>query len=77
MKITKLFVLICVISLNTIIAQVDRVINPYFPPLGNRYLGQKPPGLIPELFAPGIVSTEAYLETVVTFLPDMRELYFE
>lgn len=47
-----------------------------FPPLENRYLGQKPPGLIPELFAPGIVSTEEYLETVVTFLPDMKELSF-
>lgn len=47
-----------------------------FPALENRYFGQKPPGLIPELFAPGIVSTEEYLETVVTFLPDMKELSF-
>ena len=46
------------------------------PPLENRYLGQNPPGLIPELFAPSIVSTEEYLETVVTFLPDMKELSF-
>jgi len=40
------------------------------------YLGQKTPGLIPELFAPGIVSTEEFLETVVTFSPDMEELSF-
>ncbi|NQZ24299.1 MAG: hypothetical protein HRT53_19900 [Colwellia sp.] len=40
------------------------------------YLGQKPPGLIPKLFAPGIVSTKEYLETEVLFLPDMRELSF-
>ncbi|NQZ79426.1 MAG: PD40 domain-containing protein [Colwellia sp.] len=40
------------------------------------YLGQKLPGLIPELFAPGIVSTEEHQETVVTFLPDMTELSF-
>jgi len=40
------------------------------------YLGQKPPGLIPELFAPGIVSTEGHLETEVLFLPDMKELSF-
>ena len=47
-----------------------------FPALEDRYLGQKPPSLIPELFAPGLVSTEKYRETVVTFLPDMKELSF-
>ena len=40
------------------------------------YLGQDLPGLIPELFAPGIVSTQEHLETVVTFLPNMMELSF-
>jgi len=44
--------------------------------LNGPYLGQKTPGLVPELFAPEIVSTEEYLETVVTFLPDMTELSF-
>jgi len=47
-----------------------------FPVLEKRYFDQKAPGLTPELFAPGIVSTEEYLETVVTFLPDMREFSF-
>ena len=46
------------------------------PIIKDRYSGQKPPGLIPELFAPGIVSTEEHLETVVTFSPDMKELSF-
>ena len=46
------------------------------PTIEGPYLGQKPPGLTPELFAPDIVSTEGYLETVVTFLPDMKELQF-
>lgn len=40
------------------------------------YLGQKPPGLIPEPFAPGVISTDEYLETEVLFLPDMKELSF-
>lgn len=40
------------------------------------YLGQTPPGLIPEPFAPGIVATEKYLETEVLFLQDMTELSF-
>ena len=61
-------------SLNSALAEEDGIINPDFPPLENRYLSQKPPRLVPEIFAPGIVSTEAYLETVVTFLPDMKEL---
>jgi len=47
-----------------------------FPVLEDRYLGQKPPGLIPEFFAPGIVSTQEHLETEVLFLSDMKELSF-
>ncbi|MBQ4848460.1 PD40 domain-containing protein [Pseudoalteromonas sp. MMG013] len=39
------------------------------------YLGQKPPGLTPEVFAPGIVSTEHH-EWGAIFSPDMKEFYF-
>lgn len=39
------------------------------------YLGQKPPGLIPEVFAPGIVTTEHY-EYNGVFTPDLKEFYF-
>lgn len=76
MKITKLLILIILISLNSVFAQENIKNDPEFPVLGERYFSQKPPGLIPELFAPGIVSTEEYSETVVTFLPDMKELSF-
>ena len=38
-------------------------------------LGQKPPGLTPEPFAPGMVTTE-YYEYGCTFSPDMSEFYF-
>ena len=48
-----------------------------FPHLEDRYFNQKLPGLIPELFAPGIIATEKYKETVVTFLPDMTEFEFK
>jgi len=44
--------------------------------LENNYFGQKPPGLIPEVFAPGVVFTEEHLETEVLFSPDMKELSF-
>ncbi|WP_413665001.1 hypothetical protein ACG1BZ_07085 [Microbulbifer sp. CNSA002] len=39
------------------------------------YLGQQPPGLIPKLFAPGIISTEN-LEIEGVFAPGMNEFYF-
>jgi len=46
-----------------------------FPVLEGPYLGQKPPGLTPEVFAPGIVSTENH-EWGPVFTPDMKEFYF-
>ncbi|MFT5892824.1 MAG: hypothetical protein ACI9Y7_002938 [Dokdonia sp.] len=53
MKTTKLLILICVISFNTVFTQGNRVNDPNFSPLENRYFDQKPLSLIPELFAPG------------------------
>lgn len=38
------------------------------------YLGQKPPGLVPKVFAPGIVTTKRW-EYGAAFNPDMSELY--
>jgi len=46
-----------------------------FPVLEGPYLGQKPPGLTPEVFAPGIISTEHH-EWGPVFSPDMKEFYF-
>ncbi len=40
------------------------------------YLGQKPPGSRPEVFAPGIVSSAKALEFAITFTPDGKEIYF-
>lgn len=45
-----------------------------FPVPEGPYLGQKPPGLVPEAFAPGIVTTEHY-EYSGVFSPDMKEFY--
>ncbi|WP_375561557.1 hypothetical protein ACE193_03100 [Bernardetia sp. OM2101] len=39
------------------------------------YLGQKPPGLMPIPFAPGLVSTDLY-ESTSAFTPDMKAFYF-
>jgi len=47
-----------------------------FPKLSGPYLGQKPPGMTPEIFAPGIVS-RGYDERGVVFSPRQDELFFE
>lgn len=39
------------------------------------YLGQKPPGLLPELFAPDIIKTE-FRQAAGVFTPDLKEFYF-
>ena len=39
------------------------------------YLGQRPPGTTPQIFAPGLVSTAAH-EFSCSFTPDGREFYF-
>lgn len=46
-----------------------------FSKLAGPYLGQKPPGNIPELFAPGIISTEQF-EFGGAFSPDGTEYFF-
>jgi len=47
-----------------------------FPVLEGPYFGQKPPGLIPEIFAPGIISVSGRSEMGVSFSPDLDEMYF-
>jgi Tol biopolymer transport system component len=46
-----------------------------FPVLKGSYLGQKPPGDLPELFMPGIISN-CDLHSSVYFSPDGNEVYF-
>lgn len=65
---------------DTIMTQVSKIIIPAFVkeeglPLEGPYLGQEPPGLTAEVFAPGVVSTARY-ELFSAFTPDMKEFYF-
>tara|TARA_R110002073_G_scaffold128999_3_gene275113 strand:- start:74468 stop:75403 length:936 start_codon:yes stop_codon:yes gene_type:complete len=46
------------------------------PTIESPYFGQKPPGLIPEIFAPGIISISGRSEMGVSFSPDLNEMYF-
>ncbi len=47
-----------------------------FPLLKGPYLGQKPPGMNPELFAPGIVSTVNQEHSRLVFSKDGNEFYW-
>jgi Tol biopolymer transport system component len=40
------------------------------------YFGQKPPSLIPEIFAPGIISIDGRYEHGISFSPGLDEVYF-
>ena len=46
-----------------------------FPVVKGPYLGQKPPGLTPEIFAPGLISTEKN-ELNSVFTPNGKEFYY-
>ena len=41
-----------------------------FPVLSGAYFGQTPPGSSPEIFAPGLISTQDGWEAAITFSPD-------
>ena len=47
-----------------------------FPILTGAYLGQKAPGLTPEIFAPGIIST-GYYERSIVFTPKGDEIFYQ
>ena len=49
---------------------------PQFPVIRGKYLGQKKPGKVPEVFGPGLVSTYAPIHGCVTFTPDGKEMYW-
>ena len=50
--------------------------NADFPKLSGPYLGQKPPGMTPELFAPGIVSTGHHEHSRLVISKDENEFYW-
>lgn len=47
-----------------------------FPVLKGTYLGQKPPGNVPEIFAPGVVSTRYRSHSAPSFSPDGKEVFW-
>ncbi|MBE0655504.1 MAG: hypothetical protein IH594_17005, partial [Bacteroidales bacterium] len=69
MKKLILISFVVAVALTTVAQQSD------FSKLRGPYLGQNPPGLTPEIFAPGIISTEQF-EFGGTFSPDGTEFFF-
>lgn len=70
-----LLVLVLTMVSGACTSKKQRVNDPGFPQLEPPFFAQKPPGSIPEVFAPRIVSTEPG-EAAATFSPDKEELYF-
>lgn len=64
----SLVISILVVSSMSIYAQAN---HPY-----SSYMGQTPPGSIPQIFAPGIISLDNRFETYPTFSPDGKEMFF-
>ena len=69
----KKLILICYLLAMAIITNAQQS---DFPKLSGPYLGQKPPGMTPVLFAPGIISTPDKNEFCASFSPDGSEFYF-
>lgn len=46
------------------------------PPIDSLYMGQQPPGLIPEKFMPDVISTNDHFEFILTISPDGNEILF-
>ena len=75
MKTAAPLILMFFLLLNTLFAQVPVENASGFKHAVGPYLGQNPPGLIPERFAPGLVSSERW-EYGGVFTPDLNEFYY-
>lgn len=72
---TGLLLIILGIIANYGFAQEYKESDFNFPDLEGPYMGQKPPGLVAEPFAPGIISKGGW-EIEGVFAPGMKEFYF-
>lgn len=75
----RFMTLISIVTITTgvCVAQDDSLESPDFPVLIGPYLGQKPPGLEPEVFAPGVITRSDYWEhSSPAFSPDGKEVFW-
>ncbi len=72
-SVKKLILINCLLTL----AMITNAQQCDFTKLSGPYLGQKPPGDIPIIFAPGIVSKPEFFEhSSVYFTPNLNEIYW-
>ena len=69
-------VLALTVFLNACAPKKQRAIDSNSLTIENPYFGQKPPGLTPELFAPGVISLNGRYEYGISFSPDLDEVYY-
>lgn len=67
---------ICIILTMMVAAASTPAQQKDFPKLTGPYLGQKPPGMTPKIFAPGIISIPGITETDINFWPDGKRCIF-
>lgn len=76
MKNYSIILLISTIFLNACASKKQESKNNDSTTIVSPYFGQKPPGLIPEVFAPGVISINGRNEHGTSFSPDLDEVYF-
>lgn len=77
MKKTEFFlILVFVMFLNACNTKKQNSKVNHSPTKVSPYFGQKPPSLIPEIFAPSFVSINGRGEGSISFSPDLDEVYF-
>lgn len=74
-NIIKISALVLAVVLNACKTENSNTQGSDVSPIENTYLGQKPPGLTPQLFAPDIIQT-AHREAEAAITPDLKEFYF-
>jgi len=79
MKIFKNIIIVVFIifsSILPVLAQENTKNKSDFPVLKGKYLGQKPPGMEPEPFAPNLLPDKYWWHSAPAFSPDGKEVYF-
>ncbi len=67
------FVILCFFTMMSLFYSKEKIND--WPVLKGPYLGQKPPGIVPEVFAPGIISTDkSEFNSIFSF--DGNEFYY-
>ena len=77
MIMTFIIVFISVLTINTICHVQENEDQPSdFPVIKGLYLGQEPPGELPQVFAPSIIFSENAIHGQIAFHPNGKEIYW-